>query len=276
MKKRRIRLIVMEIIGLALGILYLVPFYVVVTNSLKSKRNILIDTIGLPETLGFENYPRAMEKMDFLKSLSNSLIITVLSLLLLILFSSMSSWVLVRTKTKISNAILLLFVAAMMIPFQSVMLPLVNLFGVDKLNLVNTRMGIIIMYIGFGSSMSVFLYHGFMKTIPLDLELAASIDGCNPVQTFIYIVLPLIKPISVTVAILNGIWIWNDFLLPSLVLQDKAIRTIPLAAQYFFGAFSKDWHLAMAGLNLAIIPIIIFYIFAQKYIIKGVISGALK
>lgn len=276
MKKGKIKLIILEIMGILIGLLYLVPFYIVVVNSFKTKRNVLVDTIGLPSPFVLENYPKAMEKMDFLRSFSNSLIITVLSLVFLVLFSSMSAWVLVRYKTKISGVIFMLFVAAMLIPFQSVMLPLVKLFGEDKLNLVNTRVGIIFMYIGFGSSMSVILFHGFIKGIPIALEEAASIDGCKPIQIFIHIITPLLKPVSVTVMILNGIWIWNDFLLPSLVLQDKAVRTIPLATRYFFGTFSKDWHSAMAALTLSLIPVIVFYIFAQKHIIKGMTSGAVK
>ncbi|MDF1617258.1 carbohydrate ABC transporter permease [Petrocella sp. FN5] len=276
MKNYNKKRLILEGIGLILGILYLSPFYIIVSNSLKSKRNILVDTMGLPTTLQFENYTTAIEKMEFYKSFINSAWITFLSLIALVLFSSMAAWILVRTKSKISTLIFMMFVASMLIPFQAVMLPLVDFFGANKLNLLNNRFGIVLMYIGFGSSMSIFLFHGFIKSIPLDLENAAYMDGCNVFQIFYHIILPLIKPISVTVAILNGIWIWNDFLLPSLVLQEKALRTIPLAAQYFFGAYSKDWHLAMAGLTLAIIPVIIFYLLAQKHIIKGVTNGAMK
>ncbi len=236
----------------------------------------MIDTLGMPEQLAMENYPKAMDKMNFLQSATNSFVITIVSLILIVLFSSMAAWVLVRTKSRISGFLFMVFVAAMLIPFQAVMLPLVDLFGVNKLNLINSRTGIIIMYIGFGMSLSIFLFHGFIKGIPVDLENAAYMDGCNVLQVFFHVVTPLLKPISITVAILQGIWIWNDFLLPSLVLQEKSLRTIPLAAQYFFGAYSKDWHLAMAGLTLAMIPVIIFYMMAQKHIIKGVTSGAIK
>lgn len=276
MKKQKRMMIFVEFFGVLLGIIYLAPFYMVVTNSFKTKKNVLIDNIGLPDPFVFDNYPKAMDKMDFLQAFTNSVLITVISIGLLVIFSSMAAWVLVRTKTKVSEYVFMLFVAAMLIPFQSVMLPLVNLFGTDYLNLINTRIGIIIMYVGFGSSMSIFLFHGFIKGIPIDLENAAIIDGCSKFQVYRKIVLPLLKPISVTVMILNGIWIWNDFLLPSLVLQEKKLRTIPLAAQYFFGAFSKDWHLAMAALTLAIIPVVIFYLLAQKHIIKGVMAGSIK
>lgn len=276
MLRKKIFKVIFQTAAVILGILYLAPFYLVVINSFKTKKNVLIDNLGLPEPFVFENYPRAMDKMDFFSSFLNSISITVISIVLLVIFSSMSAWVLVRTKNRLSTFIFMMFVASMLIPFQSVMLPLVDLFGVNKLNLVNTRIGIIIMYIGFGSSMSIFLFHGFIKGIPIDLENAAIIDGCKKWQVYQHIILPLLKPISVTVMILNGIWIWNDFLLPSLVLQEKGLRTIPLAAQYFFGAFSKDWHFAMAALTLAIIPVVIFYLFAQKQIIKGVLAGSIK
>ncbi|NDL67282.1 carbohydrate ABC transporter permease [Anaerotalea alkaliphila] len=276
MRKRKLRLGLLELFGILLALLYISPFYIVFANSVKTKKDILTNTIGLPVSIALENFPMAMEKMDFLQAFTNSAFITTVSLAGLVLFSSMAAWVLVRNKTRISGAVFMLFVLAMLIPFQAVMLPLVDLFGANKLDLLNSRMGIIFMYLGFGSSMSIFLFHGFVKGIPVDLENAAYMDGCNVFQVFYHIILPLIKPISITVAILNGIWIWNDFLLPSLVLQEKSVRTIPLAAQYFFGAYSKDWHYAMAALTLAIIPVVIFYVIAQKQIIKGTISGALK
>jgi len=216
-----------------------------------------------------------MEKMRFLRVFSNSLIISIGSILLLTIFPAMAAWVLVREKSRRSTLIFLLFVSAMLIPFQSVMLPLVQLMG--WLNLLNKPLGLMFMYLGFGSSMAIFLYHGFIKSsIPVTLEEAAIIDGCNRGTIFVTVVLPLLKPISVTVAILNVIWIWNDYLLPSLVLQKRDARTIPLAISYFFGQFSSEWHLAMAALTLSILPVIIFYIFMQKNIIKGVTAGSLK
>jgi raffinose/stachyose/melibiose transport system permease protein len=217
-----------------------------------------------------------MDKMNFITSFKNSLFITVVSVVLIVIFSSMAAWMLVRTNTKGSQIVFYSFVAAMLIPFQAVMLPLVDIFGQNHLNLVNTYTGIIFMYIGFGSSLSVFLFHGFIKSIPKELEEAALIDGCSKMQIFFYIIFPLLKPIAVTVSILNGMWIWNDFLLPSLVLQEKSLRTIPLSTKYFFGTYQADWTLAMAGLILAIIPIVIFYFIAQRQIIKGVLDGSIK
>jgi len=265
-----------EIFGVLLALLYLSPFYIILTNSLKSKRNVLVDTLGWPEEIMMENYFMAWDRMNFMQTFFNSLIITIVSVLVITVFSSMAAWVLVRTKNKTSSVIFYTFVGAMLIPFQAVMLPLVSMMGPNNLNLINTRYGIIFLYLGFGASLSIFLYHGFIKNIPTSLEEAAIIDGCSTWQVFYHIIFPLLKPITVTVAILNSIWIWNDFLLPSLVLQEKSVRTIPLQMQFFFGAFSKDWHLAMAALALSIIPIIIFYIFAQKHIIAGVTAGSGK
>lgn len=276
MRQKKIRMFVMEVFGLVLGLLALSPFYLILVNSFKTKKEFLLSTLSMPDAIVFDNYFKAMQKMGFVTALKNSLVITVTSVILIVLFSSMTAWMLVRTKGKMSNLIFYGFVASMLIPFQSVMLPLVDLFGADKLNLINTYQGIVFMYMGFGASLSVVLFHGFIKGIPKELEEAALIDGCNKYQTFFYIVLPLLKPISVTVAILNGMWIWNDFLLPSLVLQEKSLRTIPLSTKYFFGTYQADWTLAMAGLILAIIPIVIFYFFAQKHIIKGAIDGAIK
>lgn len=276
MRIQKLKSLSLELFGIILGILFLSPFYLILINSFKSKKAFLLDTLAMPETLDFANYTKAMARMNFLPALKNSLVITVCSVVLIIVFASMASWMLVRNKSILSKVIFYGFVASMLIPFQSVMLPLVDLYGANNLNLLNTYRGIIFMYVGFGASLSVILYHGFIKGIPKELEEAALIDGCNKFQTFFYIVFPLLKPITMTVAILNGMWIWNDFLLPSLVLQEKALRTIPLSTKYFFGTYQSDWTLAMAALVLAIIPIVLFYIFAQKHIIKGVIDGAIK
>lgn len=276
MVREKIKLRLLEIFGVLLGLLFLSPFYIILVNSFKTKKEFLLTTLSLPEVATLENYAKAIEKMNFASAFKNSLIITVTSILLIIIFSSMAAWMLVRTNNKTSKFIFYSFVAAMLIPFQSVMLPLVDLFGKNHLNLINTYTGIIFMYIGFGASLSVFLFHGFIKSVPRELEEAAMIDGCNKFQSFWYIVFPLLKPITLTVAILNGMWIWNDFLLPSLVLQKKSLRTIPLSTKYFFGTYQADWTLAMAGLVLAILPIVIFYFFAQKHIIKGAMEGAIK
>lgn len=271
---------ILETLGWCLLIIYIVPFYLMLINSFKSRREIFDNTTGLPSKWNFSNYTDAIERMNMSSAFINSLIITALSIILIVLFSSMAAWTLARTKTKTSKVIFYLFVAAMIVPFQAVMLPLVKWIGMMHIDAINfnmlgTHYGLIFMYIGFGSSMSIFLYHGFINNIPLEVEEAAIIDGCNKWQLYYKIVFPLLKPITVTVMVLNGIWIWNDFLLPFLTINGK-INTIPLAMNNFFGAFSKQWELAMAALILAVIPIIIFYFFVQKYIIKGIVQGSIK
>ncbi|GKU84484.1 carbohydrate ABC transporter permease [Niallia sp. NCCP-28] len=263
-----------EIFAIILGLLFLVPFYYVISNSLKPFSEILTSTSALPKVLQFENYINAFEKLNFFKVFSNSLIITVASNIVLVVFCSMAAYMLVRTKKKISNIIFMTFVAAMIIPFQSIMIPLIKTAG--SLNLLNSIWGIVIMYLGFGSGMTIFLYHGFIKGIPVELEEAAIIDGCSRFGVFWRIVFPLLKPITVTTVILNSLWIWNDFLLPSLVLQNPELRTIPLATFFFFGQYTKQWDLALAALMIGIIPLLIFFFAMQKHIIKGITSGSIK
>ncbi|MCL6571289.1 MAG: carbohydrate ABC transporter permease [Bacillus sp. (in: Bacteria)] len=273
MKKKKIRLYFLELFGLLLALLWLSPFYLMIVNAFKTKREIFSDVLGLPQKLTTENFANAFVELDFLKSLINSILISGISVVIIILFSSMAGYALARNKSKLSGFIFFLFVGAMLIPFQSVMIPLVSIFGqAEMLN----QVGLIFMYLGFGSSLSLFLYHGAMTGISISLDEAAIIDGANKFQVFWFIIFPLLKPISVTVGILNVIWIWNDFLLPSLVLGEESAATIPLKMFLFFGQYTKQWHLALAGLTIAIIPVIIAYFFAQKQIIKGVSEGAVK
>ncbi|WP_233879488.1 carbohydrate ABC transporter permease [Virgibacillus halodenitrificans] len=269
-KKRKLFLV--EIIGILLGLLWLSPFYLMLVNAFKSKREIFTDVLNLPGTLSIENFKEAFVDLNFIQSLFNSILITGLSVIIILFFTSMAGYALARNRSRLSGALLLIFVSAMLIPFQSVMIPLVALFG--KVEMLN-RFGLIFMYLGFGSSLSIFLYHGAMTGISKSLDEAAIIDGANKFQTFIHIIFPLLKPITVTVAILNVIWIWNDYLLPSLVLSENQ-ATIPLKMFYFFGQYTKQWHLALAGLTIAILPVIIGYFFAQKQIINGVAEGAVK
>ncbi|MEH6992569.1 carbohydrate ABC transporter permease [Neobacillus drentensis] len=265
---------IIEIIAILLGLVFLVPFYYVFSNSLKSFAEILTNTSSLPKVLMFDNYVNAFEKLDFLIVFKNSLIITIASNIVLVIFCSMAAYMLVRTKKKISNIIFMTFVAAMIIPFQSLMIPLIKTAG--NLGILNNIWGLVFMYLGFGSGMTIFLYHGFIKGIPLELEEAAIIDGCSRFGVFWRIVFPLLKPITVTIVILNSLWIWNDFLLPSLVLQDPELRTIPLATFFFFGQYTKQWDLALAALVIGIIPLLIFFFTMQKHIIQGITSGSIK
>ncbi|OCL27977.1 sugar ABC transporter permease [Orenia metallireducens] len=265
--------VTLNIIGILTGLLFLSPFYIMLVNSFKTKKELFMDALALPSTLKFDNYIGAWERLDFLKVFFNSMLITVGSIVLIIIFSAMAAWMLQRTKSKLSNLIFFMFIGSMLIPFQAVMLPLIRVMG--KLNFLNMP-GLMFIYLGFGSSLSIFLYHGFVKGIPTALDEAATIDGCNSWQTFWYIIFPILKPITMTVAILNAVWIWNDFLLPSLVINRPETHTIQLRIFFFFGEYTKQWHLALAGLVLAIIPVIIFYFFAQKHIIKSVTAGSVK
>lgn len=269
---------VLEGFSWLLLILYMTPFYLMFINSFKTRREIFANTTGLPSAWNFKNYADAMNRMGITSAFTNSIIITVGSVLLILLFSSMAAWVLVRDKSTKSKIVFYIFTAGMIVPFQAVMLPLVKWMGkinFGGFNMLGTHYGLMFMYLGFGASMSIFLYHGFIKGIPEEIEEAAIIDGCSKWQVYTKIVLPLLKPTTVTVAVLNSIWIWNDFLLPFLTINGK-LNTIPLAMNNFFGAFSKQWELAMAALILAIIPIVIFYFFVQKQIIAGIVQGSIK
>ncbi len=256
-------------------LLFLMPLYMVVINAFKTRKGILVDVLAFPkgDFATFQNFPEAFEALNFLKTLSNSLLITIVSTLLVIVFSSMAAWYLVRSHKKWAAVVFMIFAASMLVPFQSVMLPLMSLVG--KTGLRNPA-GLVFVYLGFGSSMSIVLYHGFIKGVPLALEEAASIDGCSPLRTYWQIVFPLLKPTTVTVAILNVMWFWNDYLLPSLIINKPEWQTIPLRMFFFFGQFNKQWNLALAGLILGMIPIVIFYLFMQKHIVKSIAAGSIK
>lgn len=261
-----------SLVGILLALLWLSPFYLMLVNAFKSNFEIFNSVLAFPETFMFDNFKQAFIDLDFINALTNSLIISVGSILLIIVFSSMAAYALSRNKSRLSGVIFLVFVAAMLIPFQSVMIPLISIFG--RIDMLNTY-GLLFMYLGFGSSLSIFLYHGAVKGIPVSLDEAAMIDGASRWTIFWKIIFPILKPITITVMILNVIWIWNDYLLPSLVLSQE-YATIPLRMFYFFGQYTKQWHLALAGLTIAIIPVIVIYFFAQRHIIKGVADGAVK
>ncbi|ARK31228.1 carbohydrate ABC transporter permease [Halalkalibacter krulwichiae] len=265
---------VLEIFAIIVAFIFLIPFYFVIVNSLKGFSEILIDAAALPKEWLFSNYIKVWQILDFPRAFWNSLTITVFSNIGLVIISSMAAWKMVRTPGKISKTLFVFFVAAMVIPFQTVMIPLVKLGGM--LGIMNSIPGIILMYFGFGVPLSLFLYHGFVKTVPIEVEESARIDGCSQFGVFWRIVFPLLKPITVTVVILNTLWIWNDYLLPLLVLQDASLRTIPLATSSFFAQYTKQWDMGLAALVLGITPIIIFFLFLQKHIIKGIASGSIK
>lgn len=260
-----------------LAALTLVPLFLVVQNSFKSRFYISSDPFALPNKETFvalENYIGGLSAGGFFAAFGRSLLITVVSVGLIVLCTSMAAWYLMRVRTALTKGMYYLFVFSMIVPFQMVMYTMTYLVGRAKLN---TVLGMPFIYLGFGAGLSVFMLCGFIRGIPRELEEAATIDGCNPVQTFFLVVLPLLKPTAVTVAILNTMWIWNDYLLPYLVLGTEK-KTVPVAIQIAMqGAYgSTDYGGLMAMLVLAMIPIVVFYLFCQKYIIKGVVAGAVK
>lgn len=277
--------ILRQIIVVILVLLCLFPFFMVVINAAKSNRDITGNPLALPTDWGLllENFSKLINNTQFRywQSFFNSIIITAISLGFLILFASMAAWILSRSKKKWANFIFMAFVAALVIPFQVVMLPLISNFRTlsDFLGLkfLGTYGGLIFAYLGFGGSISIFILHGFIKNIPYELEEAAYIDGCPKEQIFFRIIMPLLRPIHMTILILSGVWIWNDFLLPSLMLgMNGKIKTLPIAVTTFVGSYVKQWDLILTSTLLAMIPIIIVFIIAQKYIIKGMVEGAIK
>ena len=266
------------IVLLLLFFCFIFPFLMVIINVFKVKADITSDPMALIGAHGFtlENFPEAMRKMDFVRSFANSTIITVSSTVLTILFAAMAAFVIVRNKWKVTALLLSLMVASMVIPFQVLMIPLVSFYG-GVLGILNHRATLIFLHVGFSLSMATFMFHGAIKTnVPLALEEAATIDGCTRWQTFWTVVFPLLKPTIATVAIIDAMGFWNDYLLPSLVLAKKDLYTIPIATQVFYGTYSTDIGLVMAALLLAMAPILILYILLQRYIVEGVTSGAVK
>ena len=256
---------------------YIFPIMLVFINSFKKKAYISRKPFDIPNGkmyVGLENYVRGIKQANFFEGAKWSTVITVGSVFLIILCTSMCAWYIVRVKNALTKAIYYLCLFAMIVPFQMEMFTLSKL--ANSLGL-NTPWGLWIIYLGFGAGLSVFMFTGFVKSIPIEIEEAAMIDGCNPLQTFFGVVLPVLKPTCVTVAILQTMWIWNDYLLPYLVLNQKKYITIPIAVQYLKGGYgSVDMGAMMGVLVLAIIPIIIFYLFCQRYIIEGVVAGAVK
>ena len=279
-RNKKIAHTIMWIVLLILFICFIFPFLMVIINVFKDKSDITRDPLSLiGATKGFilTNFPNAMKKMNFWTVFGNSLIVTTCSTILTIIVSSMAGFVIVRnSKWKFCTLMFSLMIASMVIPFQVLMVPLVSVYG-GTLGVLNHRITLILMHVGFSVSMAMFMFHGSIKTnIPLELEEAATIDGCSRWQTFWKVVFPLLKPTVATVAIINAMAYWNDYLLPSLVLTKKDLYTIPIATQAFYGTYSTDIGLVMAALLLAMLPILILYVFLQRYIVQGVTAGAVK
>lgn len=268
---------ILTIVFTVISLMYVYPIVLVFINSFKKKAYISKEPFALPTDkmfVGLENYLRGIQQTDLIKAFGWSVFITVFSVAAIILFCSMCAWYISRVNTKVTRTIYVLCLFAMVVPFQMEMYTLSKI--ANMLHMGNPW-GIIVIYLGFGAGLSVFMFTGFMKSIPLEIEEAAMIDGCTPIQTYFQVVMPISKPTCVTVAILQAMWIWNDYLLPSLVLDQRKYKTVPMAVQYLKGGYgSVDMGAMMGTLVLAIVPIIIFYLFCQKYIIEGVVAGAVK
>ena len=267
---------VLFILLVILSIAFLIPIFFILLNSFKGKLYISDAPFALPtsETFsGLTNYINGIKKTNFLSAFGCSLFITLGSVGMILLLTSMAAYYLTRVKSRLTSMLYYLFVFSMIVPFQMVMFTMTKLADMCHLN---NPVGMIVLYVGFGAGLSVFMFCGFIKSIPLEIEEAAMIDGCTPIQTFFNIVMPILKPTAITVAILNAMWIWNDYLLPSLTLKSKMNRTIPISTAKFFGQYTISWNEAMAALVVTIIPVALFYLSCQKYIVKGVAAGAVK
>ena len=276
--KKTLRILTIAVM-VVVFVAYMFPFVMVVINSLKQKRDIIKSPFSWLFTvkgLSFDNFVAAFTQMDFLNAIKNSLIITASATVLVTILAAMLAYFVVRYDGWISKVMFALMVASMIIPFQAIMIPLVSIYG-GTLNVLNHRITLIFMHTGFSMAMSVFMFHGFIRgSVPMALEEAAYLDGCTHTQTFFKVVFPLLKPIMSTTVILNALAFWNDFLLPSLVLTDKKLLTLPLSTYSFYGTYSADYGTIMAGLLLCVIPLLILYIALQKQIINGVVAGAVK
>ena len=276
--KKMVMDVVKTIFVVFMFLFYMMPFILVIINSLKRKVNIVKNPLMLIDDKGVQlvNYVKAFTEMDFGTAFFNSILITGVSVFLILLCSSMTAYLFVRTNWLACRIFFALIVAYMVVPFQVIMIPLVSIYG-NIFGILNSRATLIFMNLGFGTGMAIFMCHGFIKTnVPMALEEAAKIDGCTRLQIFFKVVLPLMKPILSTITILNTLGLWNDYLLPNLVLGKKALYTLPLAIRTFYGTFSNDLGKIMAALVMIVAPIILVYIFLQKYIIGGVVAGAVK
>jgi len=263
-----------KIVLLIAGFFVMFPLALALVNSFKTKGELLTNVLSLPSSLNLDNYSRAVDKMHYFRSLGNTVFLALLSVILMALFAALAGWKLCRTKTKLSKFFFGAFVFSMLIPFNSIMIPLYKV--VLALRIKNSLVGLAFIYAGLGESMAIFIYHGFVKSIPRELEEAAMIDGCNSIQTFFLIVFPMLKTITATVCITNILWVWNDFLLPLIVLSDNKKYTLLLSTNTLFGQYTSDWPAILSALLLAAAPAIILFIVFQKRIMSGISDGAIK
>lgn len=276
---KKVKSTLSSVLLVCLSLIWLSPIYIILANSFKSRDEMYVNPLGMPVKFSLEYYSGAMEKMNFLRAFGVSLVITIVSVAIIVVLCAMAAWMMARSDGKLSKAIYYTLILTMLIPFQTLMMPLMQeMNSLEKLlgiQIKDTIGGLIFMYIGFGAGMGVFMFYGFVKgSLPRTLEEAAIIDGCNTWQLFWRVVFPLMKPTIITLVILDVIW--NDYLLPSLTLKSASNRTIPIGTQIFFGQYTIEWNMAMAALMLTIIPVVVFYLCAQKHIVKGVAAGAVK
>lgn len=273
-KKHIIKTWILSIAALAVGIVFVSPLYLVFVNSVKTVREIYLSPLGLPAEISWNNFGRVMEKIDFGQALKNSLFFVVFGVAGLLVICSMAAYRLARHRTRVNKFVYLLLVSSILVPFQTVMIPLIKIIA--SIGLYNTRIGVLLAYYGYGIPFAVFLFYGFLSSIPREIEEAALIDGGSLFQVYRCIILPLLKPICVTVAVLDVLWIYNDFLLPFVLISDNELRTLPLVMYTFFTAYERPWDLAMASLTMVLTPAIIMFVILQKQITGGIVSGAVK
>ena len=272
--KHVIKTWILSIAALAVGIVFVSPLYLVFVNSVKTVREIYLSPLGLPVEFSWDNFGRVMEQIDFGQALKNSLFFVVFGVARLLVICSMAAYRLARHRTRVNKFVYLLLVSSILVPFQTVMIPLIKIMA--SIGLYNTRLGVLLAYYGYGIPFAVFLFYGFLSSIPREIEEAALIDGGSPFQVYRCIILPLLKPICVTVAVLDVLWIYNDFLLPFVLISDNELRTLPLVMYTFFTAYERPWDLAMASLTMVLTPAIVMFVILQKQITGGIVSGAVK
>ncbi|APO42703.1 MULTISPECIES: carbohydrate ABC transporter permease [Paenibacillus] len=274
MRMQRLNSYLIRLLLILGSLVAMLPIYMAVVNSFKTQGEMFQSFIALPTTLHWENYSDAFNKINLLGSSMNSAIVSFLGIGGIVFCASLAGYKLSRTSGRLSNLIFFLFVASMLVPFHSIMIPLTRV--AKGMGVQGSTYGLALIYIGLGVNMAIFLYHGFVKSIPRELEESAQIDGCNEFQTFFQIIFPLLLPITVTIAILDFLWIWNDFLLPLLMLTDVNRYTLILSTNMLFGEYNKEWPLILSSLVLTAIPVILIYAFFQKFIMEGIAEGAVK
>ena len=273
--KEKVNLIILEVVLIIAAILFIYPVFLMVINSFKSFKQVVVNVISLPTKLEFENYAYVMKYINFPRLFINNLLITSTALIGIILFASMAAYILSRRDTRFTRIAYMFCIIPMLIPFQTIMITLLKVAKTFKLS--DSILGLGIQYWGFGIPMAIFIYHGFVKTIPKEIDESAAMDGASTFRVFFQIVFPLLKPVTASVIVLNVMWIWNDFLLPLLMVNSRLeTKTLTLAAYTFVGQYNTDWHYAMTAMVLAVLPSIIFFVLMQKHIIKGVVAGAIK